>query len=68
MGSDDEVEERTPQHAPLYTAAQEGQAAEVGRLIAAGADVNKADADGLTPLATALSRGHAAVAARLRAA
>jgi hypothetical protein len=65
MGSDDEVEERTPQHAPLYTAAQEGQAAEVGRLIAAGADVNWTGAAGETALIVAVRRGHVAVVGRL---
>ena len=57
------------QHAPTHHFAR----TESGRtalevLLVAGADVSKTTATGATPLAAALRKGHAAVAARLRAA
>jgi ankyrin repeat protein len=48
----------------LYRASYHGHLAVLEELLRAGADANKPDVDGLTPLATALSRGNAAVAAR----
>ena len=54
---------------PLLAAAEKGHEAVMTRLIAAGADVNKAwTNDGATPLYMAAWRGHDAVVARLIAA
>ena len=46
---------------PLHRAAHEGDAAAVGRLLAAGGEVDAATRHGVTPLALASARGHAAV-------
>lgn len=52
---------------PLYVVAQKGHGAVVGRLIAAGADVNKGKTNGHTPLSTAARRGYTASVAQLAA-
>ena len=53
---------------PLYIAAMGGYVAVVQCLVEQGADIDKADEDGTTPLMAALEEGHEEVAAYLRAA
>ena len=50
---------------PLHRAAHAGDAALVDRLLAAGGDADAATRHGVTPLALASARGHAAVVAIL---
>lgn len=50
----------------LIGAAGSGNVKEVSRLLADGADVNAKDKDGRTPLISAISKGHGAVAEVLR--
>ncbi|WP_332680800.1 ankyrin repeat domain-containing protein [Bosea sp. (in: a-proteobacteria)] len=52
----------------LLSAAASGNATEVGRLIAAGADLEQRDAQGQTPLLRAVAGNHVAVARALLAA
>jgi ankyrin repeat protein len=54
-------DEDAPGVTPLFFAAQENRLAVVTLLLAAGADVNKACADGYTPLHIAAELGHAGV-------
>ena len=52
---------------PLHTAAQNGQQVLAEILLRAGANVNAQDADGQTPRAIALDRGHPHIARLLEA-